>query len=450
MASSTGPVVPPSLTVPNWYEDPSNATGCASDSNSGTSATCGASGVGPLLTWGELIVHRWGGRSPTFVPMGGSVAINVLSSQPSATSDYIGWLTLGASNALVEVLGTLQPAGSSFSCGAITQISRGNPGNDFEVAGMPGQAAAGQVLVDTAIAGSCIVDSLATGVATCTQPFTNASITTPNNLPTFVTDGLSWTSGDTCQLYTRPVVYMDGLTFSLGTSASSGSTSTTGVGWVQDIEFGGPGSNAHTSNFALLPSGSVTLSRVQVDSFLVFNPTNSGDGLLLSSSLVSFWGPINVTSGTASQTVIYGGSLDPLGSNPILSGVSIKNDTIVHGNALIYPGVNFLYNAHILNSIGATGGATVRLNSSGTLGAVWGAGSLFAYEGSVVNNRTAQTWANTVLVAGLKLNSASATTGAAYDGGGGWSSGISLTSANIDSNNGLQDPNTGARFCNTN
>src|SRR5579875_1013792 len=61
-ASSSSPIIPASWTVPNWYIDPSNSTGCASDSNSGTSSTCGAagSGIGPLATWGELQVHRWG------------------------------------------------------------------------------------------------------------------------------------------------------------------------------------------------------------------------------------------------------------------------------------------------------------------------------------------------------------------------------------------------------
>lgn len=60
MASGAQPVFPASWTVPDWYIDPTNSTGCASDSNSGTSATCGTSGIGPLLTYQELNVHRWG------------------------------------------------------------------------------------------------------------------------------------------------------------------------------------------------------------------------------------------------------------------------------------------------------------------------------------------------------------------------------------------------------
>lgn len=51
------------LSVPNWYIDPQNASGCASDFNNGTSATC-ASGSGPLSHYYEL-VSRWGTTSPT-------------------------------------------------------------------------------------------------------------------------------------------------------------------------------------------------------------------------------------------------------------------------------------------------------------------------------------------------------------------------------------------------
>jgi hypothetical protein len=62
-AGGAQPLIPPSYTVPAWAIDPANSTGCASDSNSGTSPTCGTSGIGPLLTWQELAVRRWGFQS---------------------------------------------------------------------------------------------------------------------------------------------------------------------------------------------------------------------------------------------------------------------------------------------------------------------------------------------------------------------------------------------------
>lgn len=40
---------PPSWSVPDWYVDGSKTLPCTSDANTGTSATCGAPGVGPLV-----------------------------------------------------------------------------------------------------------------------------------------------------------------------------------------------------------------------------------------------------------------------------------------------------------------------------------------------------------------------------------------------------------------
>src|ERR1700722_12668045 len=90
LASTTAtPIVPASWTVSNWYIDPANSVGCASNSNSGTSATCVggctgavcASGIGPITTYAELITHRLGTQSPQY-PFGQSVTFNQLSSQP--------------------------------------------------------------------------------------------------------------------------------------------------------------------------------------------------------------------------------------------------------------------------------------------------------------------------------------------------------------------------------
>jgi len=67
-AAGATPIIPASWKVPRWEIDGQNSIGCASDANSGTSATCVGgcsgsncpSGVGPLRTCQELITHRWG------------------------------------------------------------------------------------------------------------------------------------------------------------------------------------------------------------------------------------------------------------------------------------------------------------------------------------------------------------------------------------------------------
>jgi hypothetical protein len=65
-ATPLAQITPPSWTVPGWDIDTGNSSGCASDSNTGTSATCGAAGsdIGPLLTTAQLIQARWGTSDP--------------------------------------------------------------------------------------------------------------------------------------------------------------------------------------------------------------------------------------------------------------------------------------------------------------------------------------------------------------------------------------------------
>src|SRR5579875_459602 len=88
-ASSASPVLPSSWSIPHWYLDPANASGCASDANSGTSQTC-AGGIGPLSTYGELSVHRWGclGNANECPRLRQNTTLTFLSSQ-SGNSDPI-------------------------------------------------------------------------------------------------------------------------------------------------------------------------------------------------------------------------------------------------------------------------------------------------------------------------------------------------------------------------
>lgn len=111
MASASQPIIPPSWTVPNWDIDPANITGCASDSNSGTSSTCGTSGIGPLKTYQELNVHRWGclGNPIACPRLRQSTTITFLSSQTDGTDPV--YFTPGVENgALVMIQGVLTAA----------------------------------------------------------------------------------------------------------------------------------------------------------------------------------------------------------------------------------------------------------------------------------------------------------------------------------------------------
>ena len=112
-------ILPASWEVGNWYIDPANASGCASDNNTGTTATCGSAGslVGPLQTWGELSQGRWGcPPGATYCPRFISgVTVEFISSQNSSSHDPVymnGAAEQGAQVTLQGALGTTQLIGT--------------------------------------------------------------------------------------------------------------------------------------------------------------------------------------------------------------------------------------------------------------------------------------------------------------------------------------------------
>jgi hypothetical protein len=76
----------PACTVPTWYIDVNNTSGCASDSNSCTSAGCAGAGIGPCLSLGQ-IVERTGSSTPIY-PKGQSVTIDFVSAPAGSYGPY--------------------------------------------------------------------------------------------------------------------------------------------------------------------------------------------------------------------------------------------------------------------------------------------------------------------------------------------------------------------------
>ena len=75
----------------------------------------------------------------------------------------------------------------------------------------------------------------------------------------------------------------------------------------------------------------------------------------------------------------------------------------------------------------------------------WGTASLTLSPGATFWNDTGSVWAGELLISGA-LKIGTNTTATEYAAGV-WTDGIPITSANMDTHNGLQDPFTGARFC---
>jgi hypothetical protein len=128
-ASGQQPIIPPTWTVPNWYIDPANSIACASDTNSGTTATCTGgcsgstcpSGIGPLLTYQELNVHRWLCQgNPVACPRLRQATTVTFGSSQSSNSDPVYFMPAIEAAAVVTLTG---PALSALTTGTLASVT---------------------------------------------------------------------------------------------------------------------------------------------------------------------------------------------------------------------------------------------------------------------------------------------------------------------------------------
>ena len=113
------PILPASWAVPNWYIDPSNISGAASDANNCTSRAT------PCVTWAE-IVARWGTNAPH---ISAATVITFMSSQTAPWTDPVVWMpyqdAYGFPNAgqanLAAIVGDLTSA-QQVAAGTFTSV----------------------------------------------------------------------------------------------------------------------------------------------------------------------------------------------------------------------------------------------------------------------------------------------------------------------------------------
>lgn len=212
-ASSVQPVLPLSWSVPAWYVDASNATGCASDANTGTSATCSAGGAGPLLTPRELLVHRWGCQGSEECPrLLQDTVITFLSN--SLALDQPFRFTPGVENGTYTVvdcpLGTAQKVGAG-TLGTVTAKNRAtNQALESTFTATSGTIAPYQLLENTTHPSFAWVNRAVSATWLITQPM--LPITPPVTYTLFPYDGDvvevdTWTAGDAYVAYVPTAIF---------------------------------------------------------------------------------------------------------------------------------------------------------------------------------------------------------------------------------------------------
>lgn len=198
------PITPSSWTIPNWYIDPANSSGCAADFNNCTSAVCGGAGVGPCVTWGEINVHRWGCLgNPTSCPvLPQTTGVTFLSSQ-TGLSDPIVWLPLSNNGGDTNLLSAVLPRGTPFSLGTVTPKNRAAGSNSPLIAVVSG-GAVGQLLVNTTHPSFAFVQhSNGAGAFNISQPVTGTAL----NSFTFPVEVDTWATGNTVAV--QPLVQIN-------------------------------------------------------------------------------------------------------------------------------------------------------------------------------------------------------------------------------------------------
>ena len=436
-APGTAPYNPAWFALTDIYWDPANSTSLASDSNDGASATT------PVLTWGE-IVQRYGSTSPEF-NYGQSITINVMSAQVPGTDPIFFEPRLsGGGQAILNCFSGLASAGASFLCGALsggfgyagaTPSAGGSP---MTIAGVPSSVVAKVLLYNSARSSYAFVDSVAGGNATMQQPQTSASITTTTAIPAPAVDN-DWVADDTIEAFTCPLLNLKRWS-PVGSDLTSGAQPCSG--WVLFARIYDPsGSAASAFNFFNQAAINV-LSCCQVDTRLDLSILGGRS----SSSFVIGCTVAGQVVGVIYGAGLFGGGMAAGAQMSGAGGMLFSNNVLLHGSVTVTTLLEISTGgAYASGSIGVFPGASVDC-----IGTFWGAYSVTVEPGGIYWNNTGSTFEAKALLTSGTLALGTQNTGTSYTPGTGlWVSGISLTSANIDANSGLQDPLTGARFCNT-
>jgi hypothetical protein len=437
LGASSSSITSPVLTVTNWYLDPQNGSGCAADTNSGTSATCGATGVGPLLTWAQIAI-RYGTIYP-IIPYGQSVTVHLLTAQNAGVDPIFFYPNMSGGGQAVFV-GTPVTVNASFTAGTVTAPNVSAGGTLLTVASMPAGTAAGQLVYNATHGPSyAFIDSFATGTASMQQPLAASGLTTPGTAaPTAVN---TWTTGDTLSTFTLPLANLKvwrprggDLTSSSGTSAS--------VGWVQGVTIVDPSGGTGASEYALIADGTAS----QIISLCTIQPRLHGGDLAGRGNAAAVYGSNLLGAGNfvgAGQIDFVGGGL--LNGISGTGGLAIFSGSVVHGTIGAIGAGTVLNVASTANTF-----ADGTWNATGLLtigGVTYGSFAVTASAGATVYRSAGTSWATEMPTSGA-LKFGTSTTGTSFNTTtGAFTTGVSLTLANLDSNNGsLQDPLTGARF----
>jgi hypothetical protein len=414
--------LPKALKQGTWFIDPAgtNVTP-GNDEAAGTA-------LAPLATFAEFI-RRVGYTTRPVYPDGSGVTVNFISSQ-GPNVDPIVFEPVLSGGAQAVLIGVPQPV-ASVAAGAITAKNK-NTGTPLQVAGMPGGAAAGQLVFNSTRNSYAFIDSLALGVATMQQPQAAAALTTPAVAPAPVEDN-GWTAGDNLQLNTLLSVNL--------VRWSPVATDTGCAGWTQWLELADSGAGSSFSLLTQCPTNALSLCKLDARSNVSSLNGRGQQSYLLGCTcarLVQF---------LPSASSIFGGGF-AAGISYTSGGHTINNDATVHSVLAVTSGAQVTFGAvFVINTMQVQSFGSIFL---GAAGCVWGAGTCNLLGAQVLNN-SGTTWVLAWLATGA-MAMGGVFTGSTYSGGGVMVDGVAINPTNIDGGGaggaGIFNPRTGDRYAN--
>lgn len=192
--AAVAPSFPATWSTPAWYVDDGLSLSCTSDNNTGTSATCGATGVGPLAHKYD-IAQRWGTWKPTLTS---NVTITYLSADPDSTDP--GMFEPNFNGGSLTEIAVLPASSFTGTLGTVTSKNRtNNQALQTTFNTTSGAIAAQMLLVDSTHSSRAWVQRSAGGSTwQISQPFVPY---VPSSFGYFPTEVDTWASGDTITGY---------------------------------------------------------------------------------------------------------------------------------------------------------------------------------------------------------------------------------------------------------
>jgi hypothetical protein len=396
-----------------------------------------AAGIGTVAApWRTVmggVAASWGTRAPT-LPQ--TTTIEVVNPESVGQETVVLAPVMAGGNFVL--VGVPAAVGGPFAAGTVTVKVRSSAGSALQVAGMPA-AAAGMLVVNVTRGSEALIDAVSGGTATMCQPSKSATLNAITATVAFTEDD-AWSTGDTLQLYTLPMLNLSVLQ-ALGGNATAGGQAS--VFCVQRVSIPDVSGMPGTSMLQVSASTTTVFASCNFDPSLQATSTSGHTPTLYFTNCRMNGG------GNIEQAVLVGGSFAGSGSvqHTNLRTCEIDGDIILHGNTLAtllfgsYCALGYVF---VPNSLSIEHGS-VALIEALLCGGACVYGSTLDVEAplAALENDTGGTWANCLQMNTLELCEQSTAT--SYSGGV-WTDGRAVTSANLDTYGALIDPSTGSRY----